>query len=291
MDKYDNYTSTKKVNIKDTPKLNEQWVQNIIENNPQILELGDLNIIARERQQQSGGRLDFLMEDDNDNRYTVEIQLGKTDESHIIRCLEYWDNERKRNPNKDYTAVIVAENITTRFFNVINLFNGCIPIIAIDMTCLEVSEGKYALVFTKILDKIETETEDIKAPDTDRAYWLSRSNERNLKIVDELFETFKDLSDEARKYNLNYNKFYIGIAKNGISNNFVSFRPQKQFTHIHIKRERTSEYAEALSNSNLEYQYKDKFYRISIVKDNLKNQEDMELIKIMMNDAFKEYDK
>jgi len=41
-------------------------------------------------------------------RYEVEIQLGATDESHIIRTIEYWDIERKRYPQYEHTAVIVA---------------------------------------------------------------------------------------------------------------------------------------------------------------------------------------
>jgi len=31
-------------------------------------------------------------------RYHVELQLGATDESHIIRTIEYWDTERRRWP-------------------------------------------------------------------------------------------------------------------------------------------------------------------------------------------------
>jgi hypothetical protein len=43
------------------------------------------------------GRFDPLLEDPDPEaatRYEVEIQLGATDESHIIRTLEYWDIER-----------------------------------------------------------------------------------------------------------------------------------------------------------------------------------------------------
>lgn len=64
------------------------------------------------------------------------IQLGKTDESHIIRTIEYWDLERKRYPQYDHTAVIVAEEITSRFLNVISLFNRNIPLVAIQMQAI-----------------------------------------------------------------------------------------------------------------------------------------------------------
>ena len=73
-------------------------------------------------------RLDLLFIDsDGKERYEVEIQLGATDESHIIRTIEYWDIERKRYPQYNHTAVIIAEDITSRFLNVISLFNGSIP--------------------------------------------------------------------------------------------------------------------------------------------------------------------
>ena len=59
-------------------------------------------------------------------RYEVEIQLGPTDESHIIRTIEYWEIERRRYPQYEHVAVIVAEDVTSRFLNVINLLNGSV---------------------------------------------------------------------------------------------------------------------------------------------------------------------
>ena len=73
----------------------------------------------RERPQPHAGRLNLLLQDtDSSRRYEVEIQLGRTDEGHIVRTIEYWDIERKRYPQYDHCAVIVAEDITARFLNV-----------------------------------------------------------------------------------------------------------------------------------------------------------------------------
>jgi len=70
--------------------LNEKWVQKIIGDDPSILGLGDLILKDKERVQPRAGRLDLLLQDsDSARRYEVEIQLGKTDESHIIRTIEY----------------------------------------------------------------------------------------------------------------------------------------------------------------------------------------------------------
>ena len=125
------------ISIRNHPDLNERWVQDRIAEDPSILGLGDIVLKDRERTQQRAGRLDLLLQDaESTRRYEVEIQLGATDESHIIRTIEYWDIERKRYPQYEHTAVIVAEDITSRFLNVINLFNGMIPLIAIQMRAL-----------------------------------------------------------------------------------------------------------------------------------------------------------
>src|SRR6266498_2639818 len=107
-----------------------------------------------ERLHPKAGRLDLLLQDAEANRrYEVEIQLGATDESHIVRTIEYWDIERKRYPQYDHTAVIVAEDITGRFSNVIGLFNGAIPLIALQLSALKVG-ANVSLVFTKVLDEL-----------------------------------------------------------------------------------------------------------------------------------------
>jgi hypothetical protein len=41
--------------------------------------------------------------------------LGELDPSHIIRAIEYWDIERIRFPKRIHRAVIIAEEITSRF--------------------------------------------------------------------------------------------------------------------------------------------------------------------------------
>jgi hypothetical protein len=80
-----------------------------------LLGLGDIVLKDKERVQPHAGRLDLLCQDrefESKRRYEIEIQLGKTDESHLIRTIEYWDVERKRYPHYEHTAVIVAETIT-----------------------------------------------------------------------------------------------------------------------------------------------------------------------------------
>lgn len=104
---------------------------------------------------QSGGRLDLLLTNEKDgSMFEVEVMLGSTDESHIIRTIEYWDLEKRRRPQRQHCAVLVAEKITSRFFNVIQLFSLSIPIIAIQVNIVE-GHGNRLLHFTKILDIYE----------------------------------------------------------------------------------------------------------------------------------------
>jgi hypothetical protein len=148
-----NYTRPERVSIKLHPELSEKWIQELIASDPSVLGLGDLTLIAKERTQPRAGRIDLVLQDpESKRRYEVEIQLGATDEAHIVRCIEYWDIERKRYPQYNHCALIVAEDILSRFLNVISLFNGSVPLIAIQMQAYKVGEH-FTLIFTKVLDR------------------------------------------------------------------------------------------------------------------------------------------
>src|SRR5712691_1915368 len=146
------YVKHRRILLKTSPEFSEKWVQQRIVQDPSLLGLGDLDVKDQERAQPRAGRLDMLLFDPlTDTRYELELQLGSTDESHIIRTIEYWDIERRRYPQYDHVGLIVAEEITARFFNVISLFNGFIPLMALQMNAIEMNLA-VTLVFTKVLD-------------------------------------------------------------------------------------------------------------------------------------------
>jgi predicted transport protein len=246
------YTKLKHVSLKSHPELNEAWVQNIIADDPSILGLGDVVLRDKERQQPRAGRLDILLQDaDSNRRYEVEIQLGDVDESHIIRTIEYWDIERKRYPQYEHCGVIVAENITSRFLNVIGLFNGMIPLIAIQMTAIE-TDGGMGLSFIKVLDEMvlgmTDEDEAINEP-TDRAFWENkRSNKKIVAIADKVLELAKQIKPALE---LKYNKYYIGMAANGVADNFATYTPKKSYMHLSLKLRKSEEVSEKLEESGL----------------------------------------
>src|SRR5438477_4003691 len=207
-----NFTRSERISLKLHPELNEKWVQELIASDPSILGLGELVLRDKERSQPRAGRLDLLLQDlDTKRRYEVEIQLGPTDETHIIRTIEYWDIERKRYPQYEHCAVLVAEDITNRFLNVISLFNGTIPFVAIQMQALKVNDD-VALVFTTVMDELTRglvdEDEEVQEV-TDRGYWESRGTKATLAMVDQLLNIIHEFDPTLE---LKYNKFYIGLA-------------------------------------------------------------------------------
>ena len=246
------YVKFEKVSIKGHATLDEKWVQERIGEDPTILGLGDLILKDKERMQPHAGRLDLLLQDaESNHRYEVEIQLGATDESHIIRTIEYWDIERKRYPQYDHTAVIVAEDITSRFLNIISLFNGTIPLVAVQMKALKYGD-KVSLIYTTVIDqtKLGMVDEDEEVQEiTDRPYWENRGSKATLVMVDELIEIIKKI-DPALE--LKYNKFYIGLAKEGKPSNFVVFRPKKNFLRLEPRIERSEQMQERLETEGLD---------------------------------------
>jgi len=192
------FRSARTVSLKGHPTLTEKWLQERIAEDPSLMGLGDLVIKDVERRQPHAGRLDLLLTElDGSTRYEVELQLGATDESHIIRTLEYWDLERRRYPQYEHVAVIVAEDITSRFLNVINLFNGFIPLIALQVRALEV-EGILTLVFTKVIDVVTlaTDEEDESGGATDRSFWEQiRASRQTLELTDRMLEIIHSTVD------------------------------------------------------------------------------------------------
>ena len=274
------------ISLRSHPELNERWLQDQIVNDPSILGLGDLVVRSQERAQPKGGRLDLLLEDpESDTRYELELQLGTVDESHIIRTIEYWDLERRRFPQYDHVAVIVAEEITLRFFNVIGLFNGFIPLIAIQLNALEVN-GYLTLSSTRVLDiqNLGTVEDDSPSTVTDRAYWESKSSKPMLELMDQLVEIVGEINP---RLSARYNKFYIGLGLDGIANNFISFKPRKKHLVLQVKIPPSEEIDEKLENTSLqllEYDKRWRNYRIQVTKTDVERHR--ELLLELMNQAY-----
>jgi len=283
-----NFKKLKTVNLKSNPVLTEKWLQDIIAQDPSVLGIGDVLLKDKERIHPGAGRLDLLLQDaDGHGRYEVEIQLGATDESHLIRTIEYWDIERKKYPQYDHTAVIIAENITSRFFNVISLFNGFIPLMAIQVTAIE-TEGGVGLLFTKVLDTVKLgylgDDEEISEP-TDRSYWESvRGTKKTVGLADKILELVHQFAPNAE---LSYNKYYIGFWIDGRAYNFAIMRPQKSGLRLEIRLPKEDETDNIINSAELDmldYDTRWRSYRIKLNEESIVNKNGFLLT--LLNNAY-----
>jgi hypothetical protein len=266
------YIKPERLWLKAHPELNEYWVQDRVAEDPSILGLGDLELRQKERKQPRAGRLDLLLQDPDNRRYEVEIQLGGTDETHIIRTIEYWDVERKRYPQYDHCAVLIAEDVTSRFLNVISLFNGAIPLIAIQMQALRVG-GQLTLVFTRVVDELTRglvdEDEEAEASPADRSYWERRASKQTVGLADDMLVIAREIDPTL---SLKYNKFYMGMEKDGLAFNFVRLKPKKEHLRVELRLPETDDITEKIEKAgldSLDYNKRFGWYKVRLAQQDV----------------------
>ena len=263
--------------LKDHPELNERWVQERIAEDPALLGLGDLVLKDKERISHApGGSICCFKTPIRINGMKSRCSWGKSDEGPIIRTIEYWDIEKETLPPMQHTAVIVAEDITTRFLNVIALFNGSIPLVAIQMNTVKIGE-QVSLIFATVIGVSlgwdwltkTRRTHDV----TDRPYWEKRGSKGTVGIADELLEIIKKLDPGLE---LKYNKFYIGLAKNDKPNNFDVFRGKMDLLLVEPRLERSEVMEKHMEEAGLvllDYYSRWGRYRIRLSKEDAKKHE------------------
>jgi hypothetical protein len=261
----------------------EYWLQDQIFDNPSCLGLGELEAIQRERRQLASGRLDILLKDpEDDAMYEVEVMLGETDETHIIRTIEYWDNEKRRWPQRQHYAVLVAENINRRFFNVIHLLSNAIPIIAIQASLVE-SNDVRSLFFTTVLNTYE-ELDDgtaVEEQSYDREFWNKKA-----KWVGEAADALLPIAAKHFEApSLRYLKQYISIASGSYNRMWFHKRTSpKALLNLKIAPPLQDDAAALLDSASIGYTKKPESFRVTIDKRTIEAKSDvleklMELVK------------
>ena len=214
------YTKATPIRLRNAGK-DEKWLQDAIVADPTILGFGDVLVVQRERPQPTGGRIDLILADpEEEMRFEVEIMLGAVDESHIIRTIEYWDVERRRYPSYEHRAVIVAEEITNRFFNVISLLNRSVPIVAVQLNAF-LLDDKLALNFVTVLDVTEEGEEDA-GETVDRKSWEHLVSKESLALMDAIIGL---VPTDAGAVQIKYNRGHVAIGTSG--RHFCWFHPRK----------------------------------------------------------------
>ena len=102
--------------------------------------------------------------------------------------------------------------------------------------------------------------------------------------MDQLLAIVKEFDPDL---GLKYNKFYIGLAKNNLANNFVTFRPRKSTVNVEPRIKQAEEIDEKIATSGLEALGYDKIwgrYRVVLGKEGVKKH--TEFLKELMRLAF-----
>jgi len=287
------YVKAESISLKGHPDFSEMWLHQQISKDTSILGLGELDVIEHERVQIGAGRLDMLLTDsdaESKTRYEVEIMLGPADPSHIIRTIEYWDIERRRYPASDHTAVLVAEQVTARFLNVIGLFAGSIPIIATQLSAFRVG-NQIVLDFVKILDQRQLREDDTAdrgvtvEPDVDRSTWESRVGPAIMKACDRIAQIANEIADP--KLELKYKKGRIAISVPGSFFNVLALWPKKTFIRGRFRVADPETWIKRLSEAGVEAELTDgTFVLVRLRSGDLDHHED--LLRALVHQAIRE---
>ena len=252
---------------------NEEWLQTQIWENPASLGYGDLEGVTKEAAISSGGRLDLLFKNsDDDTMYEVEVMLGETDPSHIIRTIEYWDLIRKKWPQRQHFGVLIAEKITKRYFNVIQILSNNVPLIAIQANIIDI-EGQRSLHFTTILDAYEEPEDEVGLVNEviDEPFWQDKS-ESVLFSAKKIFEYTKDIYEDSK---LALNKTNITINSQGYNQMYFKKRYGESVLVIFRYGGHRDEIETILQENDMNYTDDHKRFKIQMIESSIVENEDM----------------
>jgi hypothetical protein len=257
------YVKAEPISLKGHPDFSEAWLHGQISKDTSILGLGDLILIERERVQAGAGRLDLLLADagaESTIRYEVEIMLGPTDPSHIIRTIEYWDIERRRYPAYDHIAVLVAEQVTARFSERDFSFCGQHSDLCSSTKCLRVND-LIVLDFVKVLDQRQLREDDtggaggVAEPDADRSTWEARVGATMMKMCDRVAQIANEIADP--KLELKYKKARIPLSVLGDFFNVLELWPTRSFIRIRFRVTDPEMWVKRLNEAGVESELKE----------------------------------
>lgn len=246
--------------------LDEFWLQDYICQNPACLGLGDIELVSKEKKQSSGGRLDILMKGSDEELYEIEVMLGETDETHIIRTIEYWDIEKKKRPKRQHTAVLVAEKINTRFYNVINLLSHSVPIIGIQANLYR-SGDDISMVFTKIIDSFEEPEIEEEGEVLHGFEFLKGKSPETAQVIEILTPIIVSSSSDNR---INHRKNGATVFIGGSKKMTIARRGNKQASvQYKVSDEERNSIEELLDANSIAYDFKNGFIRIWLTPTSL----------------------
>lgn len=119
---------------------------------------------------------------------------------------------------------------------------------------------------------------------TDRNYWENiRGTTKTVKVVDQVLELINQI---IPGYELKYNKFYIGLAYQNQTDNFIIFRAKKKFSRMEIRLKRSDETEQLIEDSGLELMdYAKRGGRYRIILKPGETEKNSEILKELIRQA------
>jgi hypothetical protein len=108
----------------------------------------------------------------------------------------------------------------------------------------------------------------------------TRGTKETVALADEMYEMVKTFAPELE---LKYNKFYIGLAKDGQPNNFVIFRAKKNSFRAEIRLPSSPDIDQQLETAGIDimdYEQRWSRYRLRLTKNDIKKHSDL-LLKLL----------
>ena len=162
--------------------------------------------------------------------------------------------------------MLIAEDVAARFLNVISLFSGTVPFVAIRVNGLMV-EGKLVLNFAKVLDSRalrKDETTELKERAvTDRSFWISKASPSTVELAEKCVSIINQVAQANRKPT--YTRYYIGLNDGVRAGNFVTFRPKRSFLNLQFEALSPREpWLKRLQDCGLDSDMKDEDLRVTL---------------------------
>lgn len=126
------------------------------------------------------------------------------------------------------------------------------------------------------------EDEEVKEV-TNRAYWEERATKQTVAMADQFLEMIRDF---APTYTLKYNKFYIGLAKDGQTDNFIYLKPKKNFLTLIARVDQSSGIVSQLEDAGLEVETLPRENRLRIRLTDKEFQKHRELLGEFVREAY-----
>ena len=144
-------------------------------------------------------------------------------------------------------------------------------------------------MFTTVLDVLPLglvdEDEEVRET-TDRGYWEQRGTKVTLGLADQMLTLVQGIDSSL---DLKYNKFYIGVARDGSPQNFVTLKPKKKWMDAELRLPRSDEFEARVEGANLDVDYDPsaRRYRVRLTQGDVKTREG--ILKEILQEAFDFY--